>query len=226
MDIDIKENRFDSLPNIDIYPETTKLSLANVLLEWNQNNNVRCNILTLDYLFTSSQIINNCVNRMYAALVLCISELVWMKFDDLVFGISLLTQTSFSSQYLFVYLQMVNFVDQIFPVLLKTLSDSSDEVLILNLQVLAEICCPPTKHPTGSDNNLSDITNKMSTTSDKTKKEAKKNELLKENPNTSLQLPSSFGNTNPHFSSFILSLLKLFRADRNLLDTKGSFIIR
>ena len=51
MDIDIKENRFDSLPNIDIYPETTKLSLANVLLEWNQNNNVRCNILTLDYLF-------------------------------------------------------------------------------------------------------------------------------------------------------------------------------
>ena len=42
MDIDIKENRFDSLPNIDIYPETTKLSLANVLLEWNQNNNVRC----------------------------------------------------------------------------------------------------------------------------------------------------------------------------------------
>ena len=52
MDIDIKENRFDSLPNIDIYPETTKLSLANVLLEWNQNNNVRCNILTLDYLFT------------------------------------------------------------------------------------------------------------------------------------------------------------------------------
>ena len=51
MDIDIKENRFDSLPNIDIYPETTKLSLANILLEWNQNNNVRCNILTLDYLF-------------------------------------------------------------------------------------------------------------------------------------------------------------------------------
>ena len=50
-------------------------------------------------------------------------------------------------------------------------------------------------------------------------------DVLKEN--TSLQLRSTaFGNTNPHFSSFILSLLKLFRADRNLLDTKGSFIIR
>ena len=43
MDIEIPENRFDSLPNMDIYPETTKLSLANVLLEWNQNNNVRSN---------------------------------------------------------------------------------------------------------------------------------------------------------------------------------------
>ena len=122
---------------------------------------------------------------------------------------------------------MVNFVDQIFPVLLKTLSDSSDEVLILNLQVLAEICCPPTKgQAEGSDKNLSKereiTTHKMSNAKkDKTKSDATKTE------DTSLQLRSSaFGNTNPHFSSFILSLLKLFRADRNLLDTKGSFIIR
>ena len=43
MDVEIPENRFDSLPNMDIYPETAKLPLANVLLEWNQNNNVRCN---------------------------------------------------------------------------------------------------------------------------------------------------------------------------------------
>ena len=165
---------------------------------------------------------------MYAALVLCISELVWMKFDDLVFGISLLTQTSFSSQYLFVYLQMVNFVDQIFPVLLKTLSDSSDEVLILNLQVLAEICCPPTKNSTGSDSTLirgSDITT-MSNKKDITSSDTQKKERSKDGSTTSLQLRSAFGNTNPHFSSFILSLLKLFRADRNLLDTKGSFIIR
>ena len=129
---------------------------------------------------------------------------------------------------MFVYLQMVNFVDQIFPVLLKTLSDSSDEVLILNLQVLAEICCPPTKNSTGSDSNLirgSDITT-MSTTKDNTITDAQKKERSKDGSTTSLQLRSAFGNTNPHFSSFILSLLKLFRADRNLLDTKGSFIIR
>ena len=42
MDIEIPENRFDTLPNMDVYREKAKLSLANVLLEWNQNNNVRC----------------------------------------------------------------------------------------------------------------------------------------------------------------------------------------
>ena len=75
---------------------------------------------------------------------------------------------------------MVNFVDQIFPVLLKTLSDSSDEVLILNLQVLAEICCPPTKNSTGSDSNLnrgSDITT-MNTTKDNTITDAQKKKKI------------------------------------------------
>jgi hypothetical protein len=31
---------------------------------------------------------------------------------------------------------------------------------------------------------------------------------------------------NPHFRLFLFSLLRLFSADRNLLDSKGSFIIR
>ena len=122
---------------------------------------------------------------------------------------------------------MVNFVDQIFPVLLKTLSDSSDEVLILNLQVLAEICCPPNKNLNSSNYDICNE-NKIPTMAlEKTKKKnenSKKTEL--DNQNSSPELQSTFGNTNPHFNSFILSLLKLFRADRNLLDTKGSFIIR
>ena len=122
---------------------------------------------------------------------------------------------------------MVNFVDQIFPVLLKTLSDSSDEVLILNLQVLAEICCPPNKNLSPANYDICNE-NKIPTMAlEKTKKKnenSKKTEL--DNQNSSPELQSTFGNTNPHFNSFILSLLKLFRADRNLLDTKGSFIIR
>ena len=32
--------------------------------------------------------------------------------------------------------------------------------------------------------------------------------------------------TSPHFKQFMLSLLKLFSADRSLLEAKGSFIIR
>ena len=39
---------------------------------------------------------------------------------------------------------MVNYVDKIFPVLLKTLSDSTDEVVIIDIQVLSVICKPNT----------------------------------------------------------------------------------
>ena len=126
---------------------------------------------------------------------------------------------------------MVSFVEQIFPVLLKTLSDSSDEVLILNLQVLAEICCPPNKHQTNTVYAIEkgDQTPTMSLEKAQKKRDNLKNDnsLVKDNAtNASPNLHSAFGNTNPHFRLFILSLLKLFRADRNLLDTKGSFIIR
>ena len=125
---------------------------------------------------------------------------------------------------------MVNFVDQIFPVLLKTLSDTSDEVLILNLQVLAEICCPPNKDPADNVCAISKedkLPTPMALEKVLKKRDTSKNDnsLVKDNATTNAT-NSAFGNTNPHFRSFILSLLKLFRADRNLLDTKGSFIIR
>jgi len=42
MNIEITDSTIDSqLDESDIYPDTTKLSIAKVLLEWNQNNNVR-----------------------------------------------------------------------------------------------------------------------------------------------------------------------------------------
>ena len=42
MSLDLTKSQIDSqLSNADIYPEATKLSIAKVLLEWNQNNNVR-----------------------------------------------------------------------------------------------------------------------------------------------------------------------------------------
>ena len=81
--------------------------------------------------------------------------------------------------------QMFQFIDDIFPVLLKTLSDHSDEVVILDLEVLAEISSSKIGRSNSTDTG-----------------------------------------TSPHFKQFILSLLKLFSADRNLLEAKGSFIIR
>ena len=127
---------------------------------------------------------------------------------------------------------MVSFVDHIFPVLLKTLSDSSDEVLILNLQVLAEICCPPdddddSNNGLGGGGDLTQTTRAIDVVQKKCDKlKERKSSLAADNEGKSPTLHSKFGNSNPHFKSFILSLLKLFRADRNLLNTKGSFIIR
>ena len=82
--------------------------------------------------------------------------------------------------------QMFQYIDhsELFPVLLKTLSDTSDEVVILDLEVLAEI----SSSKTGRVNSSTD--------------------------------------TSPHFKQFMLSLLKLFSIDKNLLENKGSFIIR
>jgi len=77
---------------------------------------------------------------------------------------------------------MFEHVNTVTPVLLKTLSDHSDEVVILDLDVLAKI--------------------------------------------SSYHNDPERGTTSVHFKQFIMSLLKLFSADRNLLESKGSFIIR
>ncbi|OXA63462.1 Protein VAC14 [Folsomia candida] len=47
--------------------------------------------------------------------------------------------------------EMFRFVDETFPVLLKTLSDPSDEVVLLSLEVLAEIVSFPCKSREGGD---------------------------------------------------------------------------
>ena len=71
--------------------------------------------------------------------------------------------------------QMAPHIDTIFPTLLKTLSDSNDEVVILDLRVLAVICKPA---------------------------------------------------GNKHFQPLMFSLYRLFKADRNLLQSKGHYILR
>jgi len=86
---------------------------------------------------------------------------------------------------------MVGYIDCVFPVLLKTLSDHSDEVVILDLEVLAQISSLPTGLGTHGGAKVNDG-----------------------------------GSPSSYFKQFMLSLLKLFSADRSLLESKGSFIIR
>ena len=74
---------------------------------------------------------------------------------------------------------MANHMEDVFPVLMNALTDSNEEVLILDLQVIADIC--------------SDLST-----------EAKTN----------------------LFKSSIKHILDQFRKNKELLDTKGQYIVR
>jgi len=94
-------------------------------------------------------------------------------------------------------------VDELFPLLLKTLSDTSDEVVLLDLEVLAEI----SSNPAG--------------------------QKYWPQEDTPLPLPSpvrkaveSTHSMNGYFTKFMVSLLRLFSTDRQLLEDRGAFIIR
>lgn len=91
-------------------------------------------------------------------------------------------------------------VEDIFPRLLQTLSDPSDEVVLLDLEVLAEI-----------------------SSSSGTTAAALKSVAPKELSGDSTTLG---GASNGYFGKFMLSLLDLFQADPQLLEERGSFIIR
>ena len=75
---------------------------------------------------------------------------------------------------------------------------------MLDLEVLAEISSSKTCRPIEGSNNVPMPTSTMGTSN----------------------MPPSNTSTSPHFKQFMLSLLKLFSADRSLLEAKGSFIIR
>nr|CAD7458945.1 unnamed protein product [Timema tahoe] len=91
---------------------------------------------------------------------------------------------------------MFPYIEKLFPELRRALSDSSDEVVQQDLEVLAEIISSPSITSSSDD---ADSEN---------------------------QLPANSHGMNPYFSKFVISLLKLFGSDRHLLEDRGSFIIR
>ncbi|XP_056381392.1 protein VAC14 homolog isoform X1 [Hyla sarda] len=118
--------------------------------------------------------------------------------------------------------KMFHHTDLLFPILLKTLSDESDEVILKDLEVLAEIASSPAGQ--------SDTANDESTTG--------QTKLQVPSPARGV-LPGSCGEgvrgleslpstptMNSYFHRFMVNLLKRFSSERKLLETRGAFIIR
>ncbi|XP_030637789.1 protein VAC14 homolog [Chanos chanos] len=117
--------------------------------------------------------------------------------------------------------KMFRHTDSLFPMLLKTLSDESDEVILKDLEVLAEIASSPSgqKDSTGSCENMDG------------KSELHVNEVTKVGQqlvagSKAADSSPSTPSMNSYFYKFMINLLKRFSQERKLLEMRGAFIIR
>lgn len=117
--------------------------------------------------------------------------------------------------------KMFRHTDSLFPILLRTLSDESDEVILKDLEVLAEIASSPAGQ-TDPNNDGSELYSGQST-------------LCVPPPARGVQLGEgarglesspSTPTMNSYFHRFMVNLLKRFSSERRLLETRGAFIIR
>lgn len=115
-------------------------------------------------------------------------------------------------------------VDRFFPVLLETLSDTSTEVVLLDLETLAEISSNPAGHlfpnevsgqKLGSNSKSKEGQTTPSKSGNKTKTKEEEASECK-------------SGLNKYFTKFMKALLDLFKKDQNLLEPeeRGYFIIR
>ncbi|CAB1313550.1 unnamed protein product [Coregonus sp. 'balchen'] len=117
--------------------------------------------------------------------------------------------------------KMFRHTDSLFPMLLKTLSDESDEVILKDLEVLAEIASSPAGQ-TDSSGSCDNSDSKL---------ELQVPEGAKAGPQT--VVGSKVGDSSPstpsmnsYFYKFMINLLKRFSLERKLLENRGAFIIR
>ncbi|XP_048746178.1 protein VAC14 homolog [Ostrea edulis] len=105
------------------------------------------------------------------------------------------------------------YVDTFFPVLLQTLSDESEEVVLLDLEALAEISSNPAGHHNKPASAPSP--NKSGSSSSPSKSKPADH-------------PENCTGLNEYFSKFMACLVELFKKDQQLLepDERGYFIIR
>ncbi|KAM3597626.1 uncharacterized protein V6R79_007092 [Siganus canaliculatus] len=117
--------------------------------------------------------------------------------------------------------KMFRHTDSLFPVLLKTLSDESDEVILKDLEVLAEIASSPAGQTDQSGS--CDITN------NKLVLKVPEGTKPGQQPSTGSKALDSSPSTpsmNSYFYKFMINLLKRFSLERKLLENRGAFIIR
>ncbi|XP_042571291.1 protein VAC14 homolog isoform X2 [Cyprinus carpio] len=106
--------------------------------------------------------------------------------------------------------KMFKHTDSLFPMLLKTLSDESDEVILKDLEVLAEIASSPAGQ--------TDASGSCNNSDSKTELHIPGCKVTDLSPST----PSM----NSYFYKFMINLLKRFSLERKLLEMRGAFIIR
>uniref|UniRef100_A0A4W5KH44 Protein VAC14 homolog n=1 Tax=Hucho hucho TaxID=62062 RepID=A0A4W5KH44_9TELE len=107
--------------------------------------------------------------------------------------------------------KMFRHTDSLFPMLLKTLSDESDEVILKDLEVLAEIA----SSPAGQTDSSGSCDNSDSKLELQVPEGAKAGDSSPSTPSM-----------NSYFYKFMINLLKRFSLERKLLENRGAFIIR
>ncbi|KAG0727236.1 Protein VAC14 [Chionoecetes opilio] len=119
---------------------------------------------------------------------------------------------------------MCRYLEELFPVLLRTLSDPSDEVVLLVIEVLAQIAS--TSNHSHASTSFSPPTTASTTTSSASTAIAVS--LSTSSSSTALQGSQEEGKTNvdEYFTRFLQNLLHLFTTQRNLLEDRGPLIIR
>ncbi|XP_006005344.1 protein VAC14 homolog [Latimeria chalumnae] len=117
--------------------------------------------------------------------------------------------------------KMFRHTDSLFPMLLKTLSDESDEVILKDLEVLAEIA----SSPAGQTEDYNGIDSKTG------QSELQVPVSTKSSPSSTIgskgmECSPSTPTMNSYFYKFMINLLKRFNIEKKLLETRGAFIIR
>uniref|UniRef100_A0A8C3VPK6 Uncharacterized protein n=1 Tax=Catagonus wagneri TaxID=51154 RepID=A0A8C3VPK6_9CETA len=120
--------------------------------------------------------------------------------------------------------KMFRHTDSLFPILLQTLSDESDEVILKDLEVLAEIASSPAGQTDdagpldGPDPRVGHSELQVPTPG--------RASLLSTPGTKGLECSPSTPTMNSYFYKFMINLLKRFSSERKLLEVRGAFIIR